>query len=84
MLLQPLTGYVASSLGSHGVVFFGLTLPAWAIQAPRLRDALLTAHHAVALLLVILIGVHVMAALKDLLFDGRSVVRRMLPRIPER
>lgn len=83
-LLQPVTGFLGSAFGKHGVAFFGFALTPWARDVPAIRTPMVTAHHLIAALLVLLIGLHVATALKDLLFDGRAVWRRMLAGIAPR
>jgi cytochrome b561 len=59
LILQPLLGYAASAFGEYGVAFFGIPLSSWGHE-PSLREPLLDAHHLVADLLVILIGLHLL------------------------
>jgi cytochrome b561 len=62
LLLQPLTGYLASAFGSYGVAFFGLPAAPFIAPNPAARAGLLTAHHVLAWLLTALAGLHVLAA----------------------
>jgi cytochrome b561 len=79
MVLVPLFGYVSSSFSKFGVHLFGLALPHWGWEDKALRDIFVTAHSATALVLVVLLGVHVAAALKHWLIDRDQVLQRMLP-----
>lgn len=79
ILVQPLTGYVSSSFGKYGVKFFGLKLPNWGWDDPALRDVFVAVHETVAVILIVLVTIHVLAALKHLLLDRDTVFRRMLP-----
>lgn len=79
ILLQPLSGYLASSFGKYGVKFFGVELPNWGWEDKALRGFFGGVHGFVAMALVVLIAIHVLAALKHLLVDRDQVFQRMLP-----
>lgn len=79
MLLQPLSGYLASSFNKYGIKFFGLPLPQWGWEDKEIRSVFNEVHATVAVLLLVLIGIHVLAALKHLLFDRDRIFQRMLP-----
>ena len=79
ILLQPLSGYLASAFSKKGVMFFGMPLPQWAWDDKPLRSFFGEVHGVVAVALVVLIAVHVLAALKHLLLDRDQVFQRMLP-----
>lgn len=79
ILLQPLSGYLASSFGKYGVKFFGLELPNWGWEDKALRGFFGAVHETVAFALVVLIAIHVLAALKHLLIDRDQVFQRMMP-----
>jgi cytochrome b561 len=80
MVLQPLTGYVSSSFNKFGIKFFGLDLPNWGWEDKYLRELFVGFHHTIAVVLIVLIVLHVLAALKHLLIDRDGVFQRMLPR----
>jgi cytochrome b561 len=63
MVFMPLTGYLGSAFNKYGVKFFGLPLPNWAWDDPKLREIFVTAHHWIASVLIGLIALHVAAAL---------------------
>lgn len=79
ILLQPLSGYLASSFGKYGVKFFGIELPNWGWEDKALRGFFGEVHGAVGFALAVLIAIHVLAALKHLLIDRDQVFQRMLP-----
>jgi len=80
VLAMPLSGYVASSAGGHPVSFFGwFSLPALP-QHKALAAAAGETHEAVATLLMVLIGLHVLAALKHHVLDRDATLKRMLGR----
>lgn len=80
ILLQPLSGYVGSSFSKFGVKFFGIPLPQWGWDDKAIRSVFNEIHATVAIVLMVLIGLHVLAALKHLLIDRDQVFQRMLPR----
>ena len=79
ILLQPLSGYLGSSFSKFGVKFFGIPLPQWGWDDKAIRSVFNEIHATVAIVLVVLIGLHVLAALKHLLIDRDQIFQRMLP-----
>lgn len=79
IVVQPVAGYLSSSFNRFGVRFFGLPLPQWGWDDPQLRQLFLSVHVVVAMTLVVLIVVHVLAALKHLVVSRNQVFQRMLP-----
>ncbi|MET0961485.1 MAG: cytochrome b [Noviherbaspirillum sp.] len=79
ILLQPLSGYLASAFSKNGVQFFGIPLPQWAWDDKPLRSFFADIHGMVPVALLVLISIHVLAALKHLLVDRDQVFQRMLP-----
>jgi len=80
LLLQPLWGYLGSSFTRYPVKYFGLTLPHWGWDAPALKDLFSALHFATACVLMVVLALHVAAALKHLLIDRDGVFQRMWPR----
>lgn len=79
ILIQPLSGYLASSFGKFGVKFFGIPVSPWGWDDKPLRDFFGEVHGLNATLLAVLLAVHVLAAFKHLLLDRDTVFQRMLP-----
>lgn len=79
MVLQPATGYLSSSFNKYGVKFFGLALPSWGWEDAYLRDLFKSFHDLIAVMLIILIAIHVLAAFKHLFVDKDGVFQRMIP-----
>lgn len=77
MVLLPLTGYVGAAFGGEAMGFFGLPLPAWATKNEVLKEQLFAVHGFLAWALVVLIAVHVLAALKHRFIDKDDVFQRM-------
>ena len=76
LILQPLLGYTASAFGQYGVALFGIPLSSWGHE-PALREPLLAAHHLVADLLVILIGLHLLGVAWHVAAARNRLWRRM-------
>lgn len=79
MILQPLTGYLASSFSKYGIKFFGLELPHWGWEDKEIRDIFVACHKTIVIVFIALIVLHVAAALKHLLVDRNGIFERMLP-----
>lgn len=80
LFLQPLLGMSEVMLAGHPVAFFG------AFQVPQIlpaskhaSDALGGVHNFVALVLLVLVGLHVLGALQHEFVARDNVLRRMLP-----
>lgn len=80
MLVVPLAGYLASNFSRHGVKFFNaVLLPPWGVDDKDVYALLNQTHKVGAALLVILIGVHVLAALQHA-WRRDGIFSRMWPR----
>lgn len=80
MFAMPLSGWLYSSSAGRTVIFFGLfNLPDLVGQSESLRGILGTAHSYIGYSLVLVIGLHVAAALKHHFIDRDDTLRRMLP-----
>lgn len=79
LLAQPLAGYIASSLGTFGVAFFGIPLPAWTAPDPGLRAIFLDAHRIIARLLIALILLHLAGTLLHWARGRRDIFWRIWP-----
>ena len=81
MFVVPLSGYFYSLAAGFPVVYFGvLPLPVLIEPDPQLKQWLVLLHHLLAWILLVLLVVHVAAALKHRLVDHDGVLERMLPR----
>lgn len=86
LIAMPLTGWLASSAGGRDIVWFGL------FEWPLLpvsggRDAargFMEIHGLVVKGLYVLIGLHVLGALKHQFINRDNVLHRMIPVIPRR
>lgn len=77
----PLAGWAYSSAAGFTVVYFGvLPLPDWVPKDPELAKTLKFIHMALGKALIVLILVHIAAALKHQFIDRDSLLRRMMPK----
>ena len=79
VILVPLTGYLGSSFNRFGVRFFGIPLPHWGHEDVALREMFVQAHRLASYALVVLVAIHVLAALKHRFIDRDDVLQRMAP-----
>ena len=77
MLIMPITGFIGASLGKHGILFFGVKLPAWLNPNHDISEQLFDVHSTVVWILVGLVTLHVLAALKHLFINRDGVFQRM-------
>src|SRR5262245_58621688 len=80
LLAMPIVGYIANSAYGAATPFFGLfEIPAIIDKNEALSTPLFTLHRWVGWLLIVLVLLHVSAALYHY-FQGDRVLQRMLPR----
>ena len=81
MLALPLSGYLASNFGKHGIKFFNVVrMPPWGPDDKTLYAVFNGIHHIAALLLAVFVGLHVLAVAKHMLIDRDGLLWRMWPR----
>jgi cytochrome b561 len=79
LLALPLSGWLASSAEGGAVSFFGVaTLPQWNVGAGG-EELFEEAHEVLGNILLVLVSLHVLAALKHHFVDKDDVLLRMLP-----
>ena len=80
LLAMPIVGYIANSAYGAPTPFFGLfNLPAVVGQNEALSKQLFAIHSWVGFLLILIVLLHVSAALYHHFARGDNVLRRMLP-----
>lgn len=78
MIAIPLVGWLMSSAAGYPVSFFGLfTLPSLLSANKEWAELFETIHGWLAYTLLVLIGLHVAAALKHHFIDKNDILRRM-------
>lgn len=82
MALMPVTGYLMSSTFqySHGIDFFGLTLPDVLPKSDAMFEFLHSAHNVTGIVFLILLALHIGGALKHRFFESKEhdVINRMI------
>jgi cytochrome b561 len=79
MLVMPLSGLLMTVAGGHPPSFFGLfQIPEFMAPNKALSGFLWGIHESTAYAIVVLVGVHILAALKHHFIDRDNVLKRML------
>lgn len=77
---MPLSGWLGSTAGGKPPVFNGFAIPMPGIHANKsLAGLSFEIHEVLAVVLLVLIGLHILAALKHHFIDKDSILIRMLP-----
>ena len=80
LFVQPVIGFLQSNAANFPVVLWGvLPLPPLIAPDEPLSETLLQAHHVVGFLFMVVVLVHVLAALRHHFLLHDDVLRRMLP-----
>jgi len=81
LIVLPLTGYLGSNFSKHGILLYGVVrLPPWGPDDKAWYALFNNAHIATSYLLVVLIAIHIAAAIYHA-FRRDGVVGRMWPKI---
>jgi len=81
LLAMPIVGYIANSASDTETPFFGLfTLPMITGKHEELSKQLFAIHRWVGILVVIIVLIHISAALYHYFIRRDNVLQRMLPR----
>ena len=79
MIVLPVSGYFGSSFTKYPIKYFGYTLPHWGWEAPHLKELMSQIHFVTASVFIVLILLHISAALKHRFVDRDGVFERMFP-----
>ncbi len=80
MLIMPLSGYVMSMGGGHGITFFGMwKIPDFIGKNESLAYLGHEIHEITATIIYVLVVLHILAALYHYYIKGNGVLTRMLP-----
>lgn len=80
LIIMPLSGFSASQFTKFGVTYFGLfKIPPMGPENKVIYEFLQGIHGTTAIVLIVLLAVHIGAALKHLVIDRDGVFQRMLP-----
>jgi cytochrome b561 len=80
MVVIPVSGYLYSSAANVPVVYLGLVpLPRLIAPDPHLKEVLKSVHITLNYTLLVLVVLHVLAALKHQILDRDGLLSRMIP-----
>lgn len=79
MFALPLSGLLGSNFTRYPVLFFGARLPGWNHDWPAAKELMSTLHEGTAWLLVVLVAIHVTAALWHWLRGDAAASRMGMP-----
>lgn len=76
MIIMPLSGYLGSSFTKFPIKYWGYTLPNWGWESEVLKNICSQVHYATVIVFMILIGIHLIAAITHMMArDG--VIQRI-------
>lgn len=84
MVVQPLSGYIASNFSKYGVKFFGAVWAPWGPESAAIYGFFNGLHVAVSWLFCALIAAHIAVALEHALVERDGVFSRIWPPPPGR
>lgn len=86
LIILPMTGWLASSAAGRDIAWFGLfNWPLLPVGGGReTAQTMMSIHATLPKLFYVLVGLHVLAALKHHFINRDNVLHRMLPFIPRR
>ena len=79
LLLQPLSGYLSSSFSGYKTKLWGVPLPHWGHKNEMLNELFSNAHGVIGLVLLVLVGVHIAAALAHQFMPAYRVAKGRMP-----
>ncbi len=81
ILMLPISGWIYSSAAGYGAEFYGLLdIPDLVGTSEALEDVFHEIHELLGIALLVLVGVHVAAALQHHFIKKDNVLKRMLPK----
>ncbi len=78
LFAMPLSGWVMSSAGDFSIQFFGINLPDIVGKDKALFENSQDVHEIIAMILVIVVGLHILGALKHHFVDRDETLQRMI------
>lgn len=81
LLIMPLSGWVMSTAAGHIPHIFGLQLPFPLItKNPQIANYAAKSHYVMAWSIILLVSLHVLAAIKHYFWNKDRILQRMLPK----
>jgi cytochrome b561 len=84
LIVQPVSGYLGSVWSGYPVKWFGITLPAWGVANPALKDAMSDVHLVTSCVLLALVVLHIAGALYHAVRGDGLIARMTFGRRPAR
>ena len=80
LIIMPLSGWIMSVAAGHLPHFFSyhLSLP-FVPENKALSNTMFETHHAIAILIIVLVSIHILAALYHHFIKKDNVLKRMMP-----
>ena len=75
MIIMPLSGYLGSSFTKYPIKYWGMTLPNWGWESPALKDICSDVHQITVIVFMVLIAIHIAAAVKHMIGRDRVIQR---------
>ena len=78
VIVMPLTGYMGSSFTRFPIKYWGMSLPNfWGWESPALKALCSAIHYYTVMVFMVLVAIHVIAALYHLLAQRDGIFGRM-------
>jgi len=78
MVAVPLTGLIMAMYSKYGLKWFGIDFIAGLDNKP-IRELFKEAHEIIGILLLVVVGIHILGALKHKFIDKDETLSRMMP-----
>ncbi len=79
MIVMPLSGILGSLFSKYDLLVFGVRLPKFLEHDPVIKELMTIIHQSISYFFLMLISVHILAAVKHLVIDCDGVFDRMMP-----
>lgn len=79
LIAMPISGWLMTSAAENPPELFGISLGLPIAKDDSLRDLADTVHITLAIVIIVMVALHVLAALKHHFIDKDNILKRMLP-----
>ena len=79
MVLMPFSGLLGSLFSKYDLLFLGIKIPKYFEHDEFIKELMTNIHQWTAYIFLVIICIHILAALKHLVIDCDGVFERMLP-----
>lgn len=78
MLVLPISGYIMSMAGGHGIKMFGIEIPnIFSKEDKELGGMAHEVHEVGGIIIAIVVSIHILAVIKHKVFDKENLLKRM-------